>query len=223
MLQRVLSNNFFAQCLTACLLCTGLNLSLAPSVYAQSTDAEQPTIDPNLDRRDIREFDIDSENVELGVFVGIINIEDFESDVVLGARIAYHINENLFIEGTYAQATAGQTSFEVLSGGVPFLTEAQREYTYYDVSGGYNFNGELFITDSLVFNTDFYLTLGAGSTDFGGDERFTVSAGAGYRLLLTDYLSVRFDVRDHVFNSDIIGVEKSVHNLTFTLSTTFFF
>jgi len=67
------------------------------------------------------------------------------------------------------------------------------------------------------------LTLGAGSTDFGGDERFTVSAGAGYRLLLTDYLSVRFDVRDHVFNSDIIGVEKSVHNLTFTLSTTLFF
>jgi len=78
MLQRVLSNNFFAQCLTVCLLCTGLNLSLAPSVYAQSSDTEQPTIDPNLDRRDIREFDIDSENVELGVFVGIINIEDFD-------------------------------------------------------------------------------------------------------------------------------------------------
>jgi outer membrane beta-barrel protein len=219
MLQRVSSNNLFAHCLTVCLLCA----SLAPAVYAQSTDAEQPSIDPNLDRRDIREFDIDTENVEIGAFVGIINIEDFESDVVVGARLAYHINENLFIEGTYAQATAGQTSFEVLSGGVPFLTEAQREYTYYDVSGGYNFNGELFITDSLVFNTDFYLTLGAGSTDFGGDERFTVSAGAGYRLLLTDYLSVRFDVRDHVFNSDIIGLEKSVHNLTFTLSTTFFF
>jgi outer membrane beta-barrel protein len=223
MLQRVTSHHFFAYSLTVCLLCIGVNLSLAPVAFAQSTDAEQPSIDPNLDRRDIREFDIDSENVELGAFVGIINIEDFESDVVVGARLAYHINENLFIEGTYAQATAGQTSFEVLSGGVPFLTEAQREYTYYDVSGGYNFNGELFITDSLVFNTDFYLTLGAGSTDFGGDERFTVSAGAGYRLLLTDYLSVRFDVRDHVFNSDIIGVEKSVHNLTFTLSTTFFF
>jgi outer membrane beta-barrel protein len=223
MLQRVTSHHFFAYSLTVCLLCIGINLSLAPVAFAQSTDAEQPSIDPNLDRRDIREFDIDSENVELGAFVGIINIEDFESDVVVGARLAYHINENLFIEGTYAQATAGQTSFEVLSGGVPFLTEAQREYTYYDVSGGYNFNGELFITDSLVFNTDFYLTLGAGSTDFGGDERFTVSAGAGYRLLLTDYLSVRFDVRDHVFNSDIIGVEKSVHNLTFTLSTTFFF
>jgi outer membrane beta-barrel protein len=198
-------------------------VSFVPAAQAQTSGAQQPTIDPNVERRDIREFDIDSENIEIGAFVGIINIEDFESDVVAGLRVAYHINENLFIEGTYAQATAGQTSFEVLSGGAPFLTEEQREYTYYDVSGGYNFNGELFITDSLVFNTDFYLTLGAGSTDFGGDERFTVSAGAGYRLLLTDYLSVRFDVRDHVFNSDIIGVEKSVHNLTFTLSTTFFF
>jgi outer membrane beta-barrel protein len=234
MFERVLSNNFLARSFTAAALIVALAISCIPVAYSNTNNAQtnasqssggsqQPSIDPNVERRDIREFDIDSENVEIGAFVGIITIEDFESDVVAGLRIAYHINENLFIEGSYAQATAGQTSFEVLSGGVPFLTDEQREYTYFDVSGGYNFNGELFITDSLVFNTDFYLTLGAGSTDFGGDERFTVSAGAGYRLLLTDYLSVRFDVRDHVFNSDIIGVEKSVHNLTFTLSTTFFF
>ncbi|MBT1451550.1 outer membrane beta-barrel domain-containing protein [Glaciecola sp. XM2] len=213
----------FARVTALCTLAALLSVASSFELHAQTSATQQPDIDPNVERRDIREFDIDSENVEFGAFVGIISIEDFESDVVVGARIAYHINENLFIEGTYAQATAGQTSFEVLSGGAPFLTEEQRDYVYYDVSGGYNFNGELFITDSLVFNTDFYLTLGAGSTDFGGDERFTVSAGAGYRLLLTDYLSVRFDVRDHVFNSDIIGVEKSVHNLTFTLSTTFFF
>jgi hypothetical protein len=30
-------------------------------------------------------------------------------------------------------------------------------------------------------------------------------------------------VRDHVFTSDIIGVEKDVHNFAITLSTTFFF
>jgi outer membrane beta-barrel protein len=142
---------------------------------------------------------------------------------VYGARIAYHINQNLFIEGTYGTATAGETSFEVLSGGAPFLTDEQRDYRYYDVSLGYNFNGELFVTNNLVLNTDLYLTLGAGSTEFGGDERFTVSAGAGYRLLVTDFFALRLDVRDHVFNSDIIGAEKNVQNLTYTLSTTFFF
>lgn len=193
-------------------------LTMVPDAKAQS-----PDIDPNIDRRDIKEFDIDSENIEVGAFVGVISIEDFESNVVYGARIAYHINQNLFIEGTYGTATAGETSFEVLSGGAPFLTDEQRDYSYYDVSLGYNFNGELFVTNNLVFNTDLYLTLGAGSTEFGGDERFTVSAGAGYRLLVTDFFAVRLDVRDHVFNSDIIGAEKNVQNLTYTLSTTFFF
>jgi len=73
----------------------------------------------------------------------------------------------------------------------------------------YNINGELFFTDNLVFNSDVYFTLGAGSTKFGGDERFTISAGAGYRLLFTDFWALKVDVRDHVFyTSDIIGVEK---------------
>ncbi|MFC3121458.1 outer membrane beta-barrel domain-containing protein [Agaribacter flavus] len=191
------------------------------AVHAQST---QPSaIDPNIERRSIDEFDIDSENFEVSAFAGVISIEDFSSDIVVGARLAYHVNENVFIEASFGQATAGETSFEILSGGAPFLTEEERDYRYYDLAIAYNFNGEVFFTQQLVFNTDFFLSLGAGNTDFAGDERFTVSLGAGYRLLVTDYLSVRFDVRDHVFDSDIIGTEKSVHNLTFTLSTTFFF
>ncbi|MDT0595021.1 outer membrane beta-barrel domain-containing protein [Glaciecola petra] len=208
--------------LAVCLLFSFSGYATAnTSAFAQDSDDVQ--IDPNISRRDIDEFDIDSENIEIGVYAGIISIEDFSSDITAGARLTYHVNENLFIEANYAQATAGETSFEILSGGLPFLTEEQREYIYYDLSVAYNFNGELFLTDSLVFNTDFFIIIGAGATDFGGDERFTANAGVGYRLLVTDYLSVRFDVRDYVFNSDIIGPEKSVHNVVFTLSTSFFF
>ncbi|MGQ8366912.1 outer membrane beta-barrel domain-containing protein [Glaciecola sp. 1036] len=196
-------------------------LSISGVTYAQQN--ELPEIDPGVERRSIDEFDIDSENVEIGIFAGVINIEDFGSDVLLGARLAYHINENFFVEASYGQATAGETSFEVLSGGAPFLTDDQRDYVYYDLSMGYNLNGEVFFSENWVFNSDFFFTLGAGNTEFADDERFTISAGAGYRLLVTDYLSVRFDVRDHVFNSDIIGEEKSVHNLTFTMSVSFFF
>jgi outer membrane beta-barrel protein len=195
----------------------------AQSDEGSNASGSQVDIDPNIERREIDEFDIDSENVEIGIYGGIISIEDFSSSPNAGLRLGYHINENFFLEANYAQATAGETSFEILSGGLPFLTEEQRDYTYYDLSVAYNLNGEVFFTDNWVFNTDFFLILGAGSTDFGGDERFTVNAGAGYRILVTDYLSVRFDVRDYVFNSDIIGEEKSVHNLTLTLSTSFFF
>ncbi|GAC30201.1 outer membrane beta-barrel domain-containing protein [Brumicola pallidula] len=196
--------------------------SAARSMQA-NTDQPPALIDPNIQRREINESDIDTEDLEIGIFGGFIAIEDFESSAVVGVSLAYHINENLFLEARYAQATAGQTSFEKLSGGAPFLTEEERDYTYYNLSLGYNINGETFFTDNVVFNSDIYFTLGAGSTKFGGDERFTISAGAGYRLLLTDFWALKVDVRDHVFSSDIIGVEKDVHNIAITLSTTFFF
>ncbi|MEW9796537.1 outer membrane beta-barrel domain-containing protein [Alteromonas sp. CYL-A6] len=190
-------------------------------VQAQQTST--PVIEPDLERRDIRDADIDSENFEVGVFAGQISIEDFSSSPVVGVTLAYHITENLFAEASYAQAEAGKTSFEILSGGAPFLTDDERDYTYYDLSVGYNFNGELFITDGRVFNTDFYLTLGGGSTDFGGESQFTLTLGGGYRVLLTDYFALRLDVKDHIFSTEIIGEKKDTHNIQYTLGATFFF
>jgi outer membrane beta-barrel protein len=189
----------------------------------QQQDSAQSVIEPTLERRDINEANIDSENFELGLFVGVISIEDFSSDTLVGARAAYHVNEDFFIEATYGQAQAGQTSFEILSGGAPFLTDEQRDYRYYNLSLGYNLNGETFLTENWVFNSATYFSLGAGSTEFGGDERFTVSFGAGYRLLLTDYFALHFGLKDHVFNSELIGEEKTTHNVEYAVGATFFF
>jgi outer membrane beta-barrel protein len=138
-------------------------------------------------------------------------------------RLGYHVTENWFVEAAYASSTAGTTSFEDLSGGVQFLTDDERDFEVYDLSVGYNLNGEIFFSEGVAFNTDFYLMLGGGSTDFGGDERFTVTLGAGYRLLLTNYMALRLDVRDYVFNSDLIGEEKSTHNMAYTLGVSLFF
>lgn len=193
------------------------------SVDVMAQQTPPPVIEPELDRREIREADIDSENFEIGVFAGQISIEDFSSSSIVGVTLGYHITENIFAEASYAQADAGQTSFEILSGGAPFLTDEEREYTYYDLSVGYNFNGELFISEGTVFNTDFYLMVGGGSTDFGGESQFTLTLGGGYRVLLTDYFAVRLDVKDHIFNSEIIGEEKDTHNIQYTLGATFFF
>lgn len=201
-----------------------LLMSFTASVVSVGAVAQQgPIIEPNLERRDIREADIDSENVEIGVFAGQVSIEDFSSSSIVGVSLGYHITENIFAEATYAQADAGKTSFEILSGGAPFLTEDEREYRYYDLSVGYNFNGELFVTQNTVFNTDFFVTVGGGSTDFGGESQFTLSLGAGYRVLITDYFALRLDVRDRIFNSEIIGEEKDTHNIQYTLGATYFF
>lgn len=207
------------------LFLVGLVVLASPYTFAQQEEsgAQQSVIKPDLQRRDINESEIDSEDFEVGLYVGVISIEDFSSDTLVGARLAYHINEDFFVEASYGQAKAGLTSFEILSGGAPFLTEEERDYTYYNLGLGYNLNGEVFLTRNLVFNSATYFTLGAGSTEFGGDDRFTLSLGAGYRLLLTDYFALHFDVRDHIFNSEIISEEKSTHNIEYGIGATFFF
>jgi outer membrane beta-barrel protein len=217
------------------LLCTVPGTAISFSVLAQQNagpqrtqqetpqERQQSVIEPSVERRDINEANIDSENFEFGILVGVISVEDFSSSMLVGARAAYHVNEDFFVEATYGQTEAGATSFEVLSGGAPFLTDDEREYRYYNLSLGYNLNGETFLTDRWVFNSATYLTLGAGSTEFGGDERFTLTLGAGYRLLLTDFFALHINMKDHLFNSELIGAEKTTHNIEYGLGATFFF
>lgn len=186
--------------------------------------AEAPgqVIEPEVERRRIKEPAIDREDFELGAFAGIMSIEDFGSDVVYGARLAYHVTEGFFVEAAVGQSEAGETSFEVLSGGARLLDD--RKLTYYNLSLGYNIlPGEVFIGKGRAFNTNLYLIAGLGSTRFADDDRFTVNFGAGYRFLLTDTLALHLDFRDHLYDIDLLGEEKTVHNLEATLGITVFF
>jgi outer membrane beta-barrel protein len=190
---------------------------------AEAPSPEQ-VIDPQVERRDIREPKIDTENFEIGAFAGVMSIEDFGSDLVYGARLSYHITEGLFVEGTVGQSEAGLTSFEELSGGAPILSDEDREFTYYNLGLGYNlFPGEVFLGEGRAFNTSLYLVGGLGSTRFAGDDRFTVNVGAGYRFLVTDSIALHLDFRDHMFDTDLLGTEKTVHNIEAHLGMTVFF
>lgn len=185
---------------------------------------QKPIIDPQVERREIKRTRIDTEDFELGAYVGILSIEDFESNVVYGGRLAYHLTEDFFIEGTYGQSRAGRTSYENLSGSADLLSDKDRDYSYYAVSLGWNaLPGEIFIGKNRAYNSAFYLVAGIGSTQFGGDDRFTVNGGFGYRVLPTDWVAVHFDVRDHVYDIDILGEKKIVNNLEAHLGLSIFF
>jgi outer membrane beta-barrel protein len=189
-----------------------------------SSEPPGQVIDPEVARREIKEPKIDSEDFEVGAFVGLMSIEDFGSDVVYGLRFAYHVTEGFFVETTFGQTEAGLTSFEVLSGGSPIITDSERTYTYYNLNVGYNIlPGEGFIGEGRAYNTSLYLVAGLGSTQFAGDDRFTVNFGAGYRFLLNDSVAFHIDFRDHMFDIDLLGEEKTTHNLEGTLGVTVFF
>jgi len=181
-------------------------------------------IDPEVERREIKEPAIDREDFELGAFVGIMSIEDFGSNVVYGARLAYHLTEGFFVEGAVGQSEGDLTSFEILSGGARLISDSERTLTYYNLSLGYNIlPGEVFIGEGRAYNTSLYLIAGLGSTRFADDDRFTVNVGAGYRFLLTDSLALHVDFRDHLFDIDLFGEEKTAHNLEGHIGLTVFF
>ena len=193
---------------------------------APPPSAEPPgqVIDPEVERREVKEPAIDREDFEIGPFVGIMSIEDFGSDVVYGARLAYHITEGFFVEGTIGRTEGGLTSFEELSGDARLITDSEREYTYYNLNLGYNvLPGEIFIGEGRAYNSHLYLIGGLGSTEFAGDDRFTVNFGFGYRLLLTDSVAFHMDFRDHLFDIDLTGEEKTAHNLEAHFGFTVFF
>jgi len=185
---------------------------------------EGQVIEPQVERRQIKEPKIDSEDFKIGAFAGIMSIEDFGSGLVYGVKLAYHVTEGFFVQGSVGRTEGGLTSFEVLSGGAPLLTDSERELTYYNLNVGYNIlPGEGFIGEGRAYNTAFYVIAGLGSTSFAGDDRFTVNFGAGYRFLVTDSIALHIDFRDHLFDIDLLGTEKTAHNLEGTLGVTVFF
>jgi len=176
------------------------------------------------ERRAVAVDAIDSENFELGVFAGMMNVTDFGTNALTGVRGAFHVTEDLFIEGSYGTTRLDRTSFERLSGAAEILTDDQRDLNFYSASVGYNvLPGEAFFGKGRAFKGALYLIGGAGTTEFGGDDLFTLNFGFGYRLIARDWLALHLGVRDHVLESDVLGTEETYHNIEFSGAATVFF
>lgn len=184
---------------------------------------QDPLITPAVERREVDEAAIEVNDFELGVFLGILSIEDFGTNPVLGVRLDYHLTEDLFLQGSIGISEAGSTSADFVSGG-PTILGNDKDYLYYNVLVGYNlFPGESFMGGEKAFNTAMYVVAGAGVTEFGGDERFTITVGGGYSVTLADYMTLHLDVRDHIFRIDITGEDKDAHNLELSFGLNFVF
>jgi len=208
----------------------GHDAPAAPADAGASTDrsgdddnSPPRVIEPEVERRKIKVPRIKSQDIELGGYVGTLNIEDFGAHRAFGVQIGYHVTEDFFLQAEAGRSKAGRTSFETLSN-ISLLTDNERWFKYYDLSVGYNFlPGEVFIGRNHAMTSSFFILAGVGAVDFGGDSKFTGNFGAGYKILPTDWLAVHVMVEDRVFNSDLLGVNKLASNLEAHLGLTFFF
>jgi outer membrane beta-barrel protein len=197
----------------------------ADAAAAAADTAAPPTvIEPQVVRRKIKVPKIAAKDIELGASYGEISIESYTAAPVWGLMGDYHITEDFFFEAAFGRAQAGQTSFETLSGDIQLLTNAERQFTYYNLSVGYNFlPGEVFLGPNHALTSAFYLLGGMGGVKFEGNSTFSANFGAGFRVLPTDWLAIRIEAQDIVFKSDFLGTNRLRNNLKAYIGASVYF
>lgn len=177
--------------------------------FAQEQSVNSDIIEPSLSR-DVINVDIHSANWEITLFGGLVNIDQNlpggSTNGIAGTRFAYHLNENFFVEASYA------------------LSFHDIEFTYYDAVIGYNFHQDTFLTSDVTAKTALFFVLGAGVTSIDGDadDEGTLVAGAGYRVMFTDNFSMRLDLRGHAHSEFYSDDDKAV-DMEATLGLSYFF
>ena len=202
------------------LLATAAVLAGFDACAADPAPANEQVVIPQVDRRDIQKPKFPSNDFEIGAFVGTYATKNFGTSAVGGLRLGYHVTEDFFVEGVYAQTKVSDAAYrQILPGGI--FPQEKEKLTYYNLSAGYNvLPGEAFFGSNTAKATQGYILGGVGSTDFAGQKRQTFHLGFGLRLLLGDHFALQTDIRDHVFSLDLLGTRQTTQNLEVTAGLT---
>lgn len=205
-----------------------LTAILSAPARAQTAAPQQPAneqvIVPEVQRRDVRIPKFPSKDFEVGLLAGTYATQSFGASGVAGLRLGYHLSEDFFVEGVYAQTKVSDKTFEEIFPGAGPLADTDKKLSYYNVSAGYNiFPGEIFLGSKYAKASSIYLIGGVGSTKFANQRKQTFNVGFGFRVLFSDRWALRVDVRDHIFSYDLLGVRQNTQNLELTTGFAFYF
>ncbi len=193
-------------------------------VVVDEPEGEPSIVEPQVRRREVKVPRIKARDFEVGAYFGALSIQDFGTNPVYGVRGAYHVSEDLFFEGYVARSKGGTTSLEDVFPDITVVSNAGRRFTYYDLDLGYNvLPGEIFLGRGRAFNSQLYATVGLGDVKFAEKDQFALNLGVGERLVITDWLALHIDVRDHIFETQLTGRTKNVNNIEATIGLTTFF
>ena len=81
----------------------------------------------------------------------------------------------------------------------------------------------MFVGTKWAMTSSMYFIFGVGNTEFIGEDELTYSVGFGLRVLPRDYLSLRIEAKDNIFESDLLGTNEYKHNMEFNLGFSVFF
>lgn len=157
--------------------------------------------------------DLNSEVFELGLFAGVLNIADFNSEWIVGITANFQASEDFFIQYNYFQTDTDLSSYERSQG--QFFSGDDRRFVHYDLLVGYNlFQGEFYPEEGSANLSSFYIVGGVGDTRFGGESSFTLTLGLGYQFAIARRYVVRTDYRNYIYESSLIRSEETTTNNT---------
>ena len=199
------------------LLMMTLSVIAPATATAQSAEsAPEPVIPAQVDRRNVHIPKISANDIEVSAFTGVLSVQDFGAKSSSGLRLGYHITEDYFVEGMYGRSTVSDQSFRRL--GIAIFSKEEVPLTYYYLSIGCNlFPGEVFLGKNWAMTSAVYLVGGVGSVTFNGEHHTAYNFGIGIRVLPVDWFAMRFEMKDHMFASDILGKNELKHNFEMTL------
>ena len=173
----------------------------------------------------INDLDIRTEFIEAGLTAGVVNIEDFGSELTWGAGLTFRATEDFFLQLNYMQADGVDLSAAENSGGIgQFLAGSDRDFIHYDLLLGYNlFQGEFFTNDSKASHSSFYVVGGVGETEFGSENSFTFTLGLGYQVAFNRHYIMRLDMRDYIYTSSLISEDNTTNNIHFSAGLSYLF
>ncbi len=202
------------------LLAALLGALASPPSGAQSTEQ---VIVPEVERREISVPRFPSNDFEIGLFGGTYSVQNFGTSAVGGVRLGYHVTEDVFVEGAYAQTNVSDELFrQVLPGGI--FDRPKKPLKYLSLSAGVNvLPGEIFIGRKVAKASAVYLIGGIGTTQIADQKKQTFNFGLGMRVLFTDRVLLRVDLRDHVFPLDLLGQRQTTQNLELTAGMSYLF
>lgn len=184
----------------------------AYSVAANAFDIVKADTEQEL----IKDSDIVNTNMSVGVYAGLINYENFNSSYLFGLYFTYPFDEHVFVEAEFGVSSLNDTEYRRI--GLTLLSEEDVDVQFYTILVGYNMlPGEVYWSREKTMISRFYLIAGVGSVSFDNNSYVSVQYGAGFKVELDKNKSIRFEARDRLYDTDILGTDKLSNNIEFHL------
>ncbi|MDH5392664.1 MAG: outer membrane beta-barrel domain-containing protein [Gammaproteobacteria bacterium] len=173
-------------------------------------------VKPDAEQEIIKNADIRNLGMNTGVYMGVMNYENFNSSLLLAWYLNYPFDENLFVEAELGISRVSDTEYRNI--GLPLLSEERVVAAFYTVLVGYNLlPGEVYLGHGKTLRSDVYLLAGVGTVDIDNNSYVALHFGGGIKIELNDDSGLRIEFRDRMIDSDILGSDKLTNNTEFHL------